>query len=200
MELLLLKRGLVKAALPMIIAFAALVPGACQDRLVYHPDKVLVSTPAAIGLEYQDVTVRTADGVLVNAWWIPSAGQRYAVLFCHGNAGNISHRLDTIRILHGLRLGVFIFDYRGFGRSEGSPSEEGTYRDAAAVWGYMTRTLEIRPCEIIVMGRSLGAAVAAWVAEKKEPAMLVLESGFFSVKDMVRHHCPLVPGRPAVFV
>jgi hypothetical protein len=106
-----------------------------QPRLLYLPDvpgRELETTPAAIGLAYEDVALQTADGVRLHAWFIPVPEPRATVLFCHGNAGNISHRLGTIRLLHSLGLQVLILDYRGYGQSEGVPSEAGTYRDVDA--------------------------------------------------------------------
>lgn len=165
----------------------------CQNAFVYHPDRKLVADPAAVDLSFIEKSITTEDGVIINAWWIPAERPRFSVLFCHGNAGNISHRLDTIKILHGLGLGVLIFDYRGFGLSGGAPSEQGTYKDVYAVWKHMTGEMNIPQERIIIMGRSLGAAVAAWLASKARPAMLVLESGFYSMKEIARHYCSLCP-------
>jgi len=93
---------------------------------IYFPYRTIESTPDAVGLRYDDVYFKTSDGVRLNGWFIPAGDPpRATVLFCHGNAGNISHRFDTIRIFNDLGLNVFIFDYRGYGRSKGLPSEKG---------------------------------------------------------------------------
>jgi len=117
------------------------------------------------------------------------------ILFCHGNAGNISHRLESIQIFHRLGLNVFIFDYRGYGRSEGKPSEIGTYRDVEAVWQYLVEERQVSPNRIVVFGRSLGGAVAAWSANRHTPGALILESAFTSVPDIAAKLYPYLPVR-----
>ena len=105
-----------------------------QSRYIYFPERVLSADPDSIGLPFESVSLETTDGVKLAGWFIPSEGARGVILFFHGNAGNISHRLDSIRIFHQLGLDVFIFDYRGYGQSEGKPTEAGTYKDAEAAW------------------------------------------------------------------
>jgi hypothetical protein len=169
-----------------------------QPRLLYYPDlpgRDLEATPAATGLAYEDVALQTADGVRLHAWFSPAERPRATLLFCHGNAGNISHRLDSIRLLHKLGLQVLIFDYRGYGRSEGVPSEAGTYRDADAAWRYLREERGIAAGEIVVFGRSLGAAVAADLASRVQPAAVILESAFTSVPDMAAAIYPWLPVR-----
>ncbi len=169
-----------------------------QARLLYYPDlpgRELVATPAAIGLEYEPVTLLTGDGVSLSAWFIPHASGRGTLLFLHGNAGNISHRLDSIRLFHQLGLAVFILDYRGFGDSQGSPSEAGTYLDATAAWRHLTEQRRIAPREIVVFGRSLGAGIAAELAARTRPAALIMESAFTSVPDMAASLYPWLPVR-----
>ncbi len=117
------------------------------------------------------------------------------ILFCHGNGGNISHRLDSIQLFHRLGLSTFIFDYRGYGLSEGSPAEKGTYLDAEAAWNYLIRQRKVEPKKIIVFGRSLGGAVAAWLAQGHTPRMLIIESTFTSVKDLAGKFYPYFPVR-----
>jgi uncharacterized protein len=169
-----------------------------QPRLLYYPDmpgRELEATPAVVGLAYEEVALQTSDGVRLHAWFIPVEQPRASVLFCHGNAGNISHRLDSIRLLHSLGLQVLIFDYRGFGKSEGSPSEAGTYRDVDAAWHHLLDVRGIPAGEIIVSGRSLGAAVAADLASRTRPAAVILESAFTSVPDMAAEIYPWLPVR-----
>ncbi len=169
-----------------------------QPRLLYYPDmpgRELEATPAAIGLAYESVELQAGDGVRLHAWFIPAEHPRATVLFCHGNAGNISHRLDSIRLLHSLGLQVLIFDYRGYGESLGSPSEAGTYRDVDAAWRYLLDVRGIPAGEIIIFGRSLGAAVAADLASRTLPAAVILESAFTSVPDMATGIYPWLPVR-----
>ncbi len=167
-----------------------------QSRMLYYPNmpgRELTATPADIGLEYQDVSLITEDGIELYGWFIPGSEQRRTLLFFHGNAGNISHRLESIQLFHRLGLNVFIFDYRGFGRSAGSPTEQGTYMDAEAAWSYLTKTRALDASEIIVFGRSLGGAIATWLASRHSPAMLILESTFTSVPAMARRFYPFLP-------
>jgi uncharacterized protein len=166
-----------------------------QSRMVYFPTRAIEATPADVGLAYQDAWMTTDDGVRLHGWWVPHEEARGAVLFLHGNAGNISHRLGTLQTLHRLGLSTLIPDYRGYGRSEGRPSETGTYRDAAAAWGYLTDTLEVPPDRIVLFGRSLGGAVAAERAEHGGAAGLILESTFTSVPDLGAEIYPWLPVR-----
>jgi len=169
-----------------------------QGHLLYFPGAAgrdLSPTPAAIGLEYEDVTLRTVDGIDIHGWFLPADNARGALLFLHGNAGNISHRLDSLLIFHDLGLAVFIIDYRGYGRSKGKPSEQGTSLDAEAAWQYLVDERGISADDIVVFGRSLGAAVAAHLAAVRQPGALVVESGFTSVPDMAAAQYPFFPIR-----
>ena len=173
----------------------------------------MIATPDQYGMQYEDLTLTTEDGVKISAWYVhapePAKGQADSipassdsaqqsgdvVLFCHGNGQNISFRLESVRIFHNMGLSVLIFDYRGYGRSEGSPSEEGTYADARAAWDYLVHTRKIPPPRIIVFGRSLGGAVAAHVAKEHAPKALILESTFTSVPDYASDIYPFLPVR-----
>jgi hypothetical protein len=157
-----------------------------QDKLVYHPVRGIDVTPEAAGLDFEEVSFAAADGVKLHGWFIPAENPRAVILHCHGNAGNISHRLELLRICHDLGLSTFIFDYRGYGRSEGTPTEDGTYLDAEAAWKYLTETRKVPPGEIIFHGQSLGGAVAANLASKHTPRALILESTFTSIPDWTR--------------
>lgn len=164
-----------------------------QDRFVYYPFSSLAATPERIGLEYEDVYLDTSDGERLHGWFIPSGQSDTTLLFLHGNAGNISHRLDSIRIFHDMGLNVFIPDYRGYGKSSGRPSEQGTYRDARAAWDYLVGVRGIPADRIVLFGRSLGASVAAWLASETAPAALILESAFTSVRAMGKKLYPYLP-------
>ncbi|HSW64370.1 MAG TPA: alpha/beta hydrolase [Dissulfurispiraceae bacterium] len=167
---------------------------AMQGEMIYFPDTKLTATPNNIGLDYESVTLSTADGLGISAWFVPAPEARATLLFCHGNAGNISDRLDSIRIMHSLGLNVLIFDYRGFGQSQGSPDEQGTYADAEAAWHYLITTRKIAPQKVVIFGRSLGSAVAAETAMRHPDAGgLILESGFTSIADMGKKILPYLP-------
>jgi fermentation-respiration switch protein FrsA (DUF1100 family) len=155
-----------------------------QNRLVYFPLGRLALTPAARGLAYEDVWLETSDGVKLFGWFIPAEPARGVLLFFHGNAGNISHRLESIEQFHRVGLSVFIIDYRGYGRSEGRPSEQGTYLDAEAAWRYLVEARQVAPEKIVFFGRSLGGAVATRLAQDHPPAALIIESTFTSIPDM----------------
>ncbi len=164
-----------------------------QSRMVYVPHQELVASPGDIGLDYQEVYLDTPDDVLVHGWFVPAKEEKGVVLFCHGNAGNISHRLTTLDFLHSLDMSVFIFDYRGFGKSSGSPDEEGTYTDVQAAWNHLTREKGYDPGEIFIMGRSLGGAVAAELTVHQKPAGVILESTFQSIPELGRDLMPFLP-------
>ena len=158
------------------------------DRLmIYFPERAIAATPADVGLAYSDVYLTTGDGVRIHAWHVPGES-RTTLLWLHGNAGNISHRVDNIAVLNELTgLSVLIVDYRGYGLSEGSPSENGLYLDAEAALKYLTSEVGLDPVEdIVLFGRSLGVGVAAEMATRHSVRCVILESGFTSVMDMAK--------------
>ncbi len=162
------------------------------DRImVYFPMRELTSSPSDAGLEYREVYLTTGDGVRIHAWHIPGE-TRTTLLWLHGNAGNISHRVGNIAALNRLTgLGVLIVDYRGYGLSGGSPSERGFYADAEAGFDYLVAEIGLDPEEeIVLFGRSLGVGVAAEMATRHRVRAVVLESGFTSVPDMARVGTP----------
>jgi fermentation-respiration switch protein FrsA (DUF1100 family) len=171
-----------------------------QDKLAYYPQigREIRVTPREHGLDYEALTLASDDGEKLDAWFVPGPGKtpgQPVVLFLHGNAGNISHRMDSIAMFHRLGYGVLIFDYRGYGRSSGKPSEAGLYRDAQAAWDHLTRQRGIAPRHIILFGESLGGALAAWLAAREKPAALVLSSVFTSVPDLAADLYPWLPTR-----
>jgi len=176
------------------LAFAGLLY-VMQDHLVYFPVRELAATPRDRGLEYEEVSLLTEDGVNLHGWFIPTPEARAVLLYFHGNAGNVSHRLERIALFQRLGLSVLIIDYRGYGRSAGRPSEAGTYHDAMAAWRYLTAERGVAPEKIVLFGRSLGAAVAAWLATQTAPGALILESGFTSVPDLGAEVYPWLPVR-----
>lgn len=166
-----------------------------QSRLVYLPWRDLEATPVEVGLSYQEVDFATADGVLLQGWLVPAELPRATVLFCHGNAGNISHFLAPIQVFHSLGLSTLVFDYRGYGKSQGRPTEQGTYLDAEAAWTFLVEKQQLKPEEIVVCGRSLGGPIAAWLAWQHLPRALILEATFTSIPDLARHLYPIFPAR-----
>lgn len=190
--------GILKLVIIIIGAYVALCIYVyyIQSSLIYYPDmpgRNLVATPENIGLAYQDVEIITTDNIKLHGWLIPHDKVKNTVLFFHGNAGNISHRLESIEIFHRLGLNVFIIDYRGYGQSEGKTTEQGTYQDAEAAWKYLHDVQGISGQQIIIFGRSLGASIAARLASKHAPAALIIESGFTSVPAMGQRLYPFLP-------
>ncbi len=179
----------------LTVAAAALVAIGMtfEESLLYFPTRELASSPEAYGLPAEELTLTTEDGARLFGWWIRGEGRR-AILFFHGNAGNAADRLDRAKILHDrFGLDVFLVDYRGYGRSSGSPSEAGLYRDARAVYE-VARARGFSPERIVPFGESLGSAVAVALAAERTCGALVLETPFLSIRAMARHHYPLVPG------
>ena len=166
-----------------------------QSGMMYHPVKEIYQTPAALGLEFEEVAFISQNGSEITGWYVPANGAKATVLFSHGNAGNISGRLETLRILNSLNLNVLIYDYQGYGNSEGKSSEETTYQDAMAAWDFLNQNKQIPAAEIILMGRSLGGAVSAWLASKTKPAALILESTFTSAEELAAELYPIFPVR-----
>ena len=158
------------------------------DRfMVYFPEREIHITPSEVGLEYSDVFLTTSDGLRIHAWYVPGESNT-TLLWLHGNAGNISHRVDNIAVLNSLTgIGVLIVDYRGYGLSEGSPSESGLYLDAEAAFAYLVSDLGLdSKQDIVLFGRSLGVGVAAEIATRHAVRCVILESGFTSTIDMAR--------------
>ena len=168
-----------------------------QSHYVYYPDKQVGATPRDVGIAYEDVELLTEDGETLGAWYVPAESTNAAitVLLCHGNAGDIGDRVGSVVTFHNLGYNLLVFDYRGYGRSTGRPSEKGTYMDADAAWRFLTKKKQIPAASIIVFGRSLGGAIGAWLAEHRKPAALVLESAFTSAPDMAKGMFPFLPSR-----
>jgi fermentation-respiration switch protein FrsA (DUF1100 family) len=164
-----------------------------ERSFIYFPDHGLIGDPADFDLPFDDVSFTAEDGVRLHGWFVPGDGD-VTWLWFHGNAGNISYRLENLRLLHDeLGVNVFLFDYRGYGRSEGTPSEEGTYRDGEAALAYVLSRPDVDSQRIVYFGRSLGAGVAVELAIRRPPCALILESPVPSVADLARHHYPFLP-------
>ncbi len=164
-----------------------------QPKMIFFPEKGMFSTPEMIGLKYESVELQSGNDIKIHGWFIPGEGNNGTLIFCHGNAGNISHRLDSIKLFNEMGLNVFIFDYQGYGKSEGKPTENGTYADAQAAWNYLINERKEEPENIIIFGRSLGGAIAAWLAKNTKPRALIVESSFTSVEAIGQRMYPFMP-------
>ncbi|MBW1800828.1 MAG: alpha/beta hydrolase [Deltaproteobacteria bacterium] len=173
------------------IAFYLFYPKV-ENFFVFFPQSSHDFTPEGFHLRYEGVYFRSKDGVKLHGWFFPLEKKSPVILFCHGNAGNISHRLDNIRLLLSYQLAVFIFDYRGFGKSAGRPSEKGIYEDGLAAYEHLVNRSQIPPEQIIPFGRSLGGAVAIEIALKRKVRSVILESAFTSTKDMAKSMIPFI--------
>ena len=163
-----------------------------ERRTLFYPQRTIELLPGEIGLDFEDVFFKTADGLQLNGWFIPTKEAQYTVLFCHGNAGNIGGRLDKLAFFNKLGCNVFIFDYRGYGRSAGIPSEKGLYLDAQAAYDYLL-SRQISSGKIIGYGESLGSAIIIDLASKNKIRALIAESAFSSAKEMARLVYPFIP-------
>ena len=157
-----------------------------QPQMIFFPMGELGQTPEQWGLDYEDVRLTTEDAVQLHGWYIPRQGAEQVLLFFHGNAGNISHRGESVKLFHRLGVNVFIIDYRGYGQSTGNPGEQGLYRDAAAAWRFLTEEKKFAADDVIIFGRSLGGAVAANLAANVQARGLILESTLSSAQDFAR--------------
>ncbi|RJF96656.1 alpha/beta hydrolase [Noviherbaspirillum cavernae] len=180
-------------------AYAALLAGVflLQGSLLYFPDmgRQMLRTPGDVGLDYETVWLTTEDDVRIEAWYIPAPAARGVALLAHGNAGNISHRVDYALLFHRLGYSLLLLEYRGYGRSEGKPSEAGTYADARAAWRHLVTERGFPPERIVLVGESLGGAVVARLAADERPGALVLASSFVSVPELAADLYPWLPAR-----
>lgn len=160
-------------------------------KLIYYPSRY-PSGPWTLqtALRAQDVWLQASDGVKLHAWWIPAPEARFVTLFLHGNAGNISHRADRARVIPAAGSALLLLDYRGYGKSEGAPGEQGLYRDADAAYQFL-RDQGFAASRIVVHGESLGTAVAVELAARRECAGVILEAPFRSIASMA---ATVVPG------
>jgi uncharacterized protein len=166
-----------------------------QNSMVFFPDRNVTVNPSAVGLSWEDARFETEDGKTLHGWYIPNEDSDVVFLFSHGNAGNISHRIGFIDLLHDKGISTFIYDYRGYGESEGSPTEKGLYKDIRAAWEYLTGELGYDGSQVILFGRSLGGSVSAHLAQSVNPGGLILESTFTSARDVASNIYPFIPSR-----
>lgn len=191
-----------------------------QPKFLYSPVREVPYTPGELDMDFENVIFKSSDGLRLCGWYIPAPSEtrkeksltgsvqaggsfltgpveksKFTVLFCHGNGGNMMHRLDSINIFYNLGLSCFIFDYRGYGHSQGKPSEEGTYLDVEAAYKWLTKEKNMPPDNIIVFGRSLGGSIAAYLASKVKAKALIIESTFTSYADIGKKFYPYMPVR-----
>jgi uncharacterized protein len=171
-----------------------------EKYAIFVPERAIEMTPQSEGIAYEDVWFAAQDGVKLHGWLVPAPEARFTLVWFHGNAGNISHRVDNIKSLH-RRLSrpwlpsIFIFDYRGYGRSDGSLSdlsEEATYRDGDGALAYLRGRQDLAHTKLVYFGRSLGSAIAVEMARHQAPAGLILETPLTSIKDMARIALPFL--------
>ncbi len=190
------------------------MPSLLEKRYIYFPKREHVGSPDRWGLAFEEVRFPAADGVRLHGWFVPGSGEATTPvipapvsstgqalsrnpstwLWFHGNGGNISHCLEDLALFHAnLGVNIFLVDYRGYGLSDGQPSEKGTYLDARGALDYLLSRQDVNPDWIVYFGRSLGSAVAVWLATEHMPRGLILESPFASVRDMTKLAFPFLP-------
>jgi fermentation-respiration switch protein FrsA (DUF1100 family) len=177
------------------IIVSSLVLLLLEEKFIYHPSKYPDGNwqPESYGLSAEECFFMSDDNVRLHGWFFSTENPGGTLLWFHGNAGNITHRLDNVRRLLALDVNIFIFDYRGYGKSEGSPSEKGLYADGLAAYDYLVGSRKIDPTSIILFGRSMGAVVAVHAAANRPCRGLVVESGFSSARDMAKTLFPVLP-------
>jgi fermentation-respiration switch protein FrsA (DUF1100 family) len=166
------------------------------NQFVYRPDATYAPpgfTPADLGLVYEEVAPETADGLTLSGWYLPAAKPTHSLLYCHGNAGDIRDWVHATPPFIEADISVLIFDYRGYGRSEGQPSEAGLYLDGEAFWAWLKGRAESDGLPASILGKSLGSAVACSLAAKRQPMSLVLDSAFTSMREVVAQNTPWLP-------
>ncbi|MBI4057462.1 MAG: alpha/beta hydrolase [Elusimicrobia bacterium] len=164
---------------------------------LYHPERQIFATPIHLKMPFEEVILKTTDGISLNGWYIPASSPtnlgRVTLLYCHGNAGNISHRLEHILFFHQLGLNTLIFDYRGYGKSEGAPSEKGTYQDAWNAYRYLLEHKKVEPSNVVIYGESLGAAIAIDLASQINTGALITLGAFTSTIGIGQDLYPHLP-------
>ena len=189
---------MLRVASGLVIAYLLLVGCAMvfEERLIFVPSRYPSGNWHPLGVQCEDVAFATEDGVRLHGWYCPVPRPRGVFLMCHGNAGNITHRVDRILTWQRtLTVSVFVFDYRGYGRSAGHPNEPGVYSDARAAYRWLTADKSIAPDDVVFFGESLGAAVALQLATEVPPRALILESPFTSAVEMGQRAFPWLPVR-----
>lgn len=166
-----------------------------QDDFLYQTSDHIKADPGDIWYEFDDLYIETPDGETLNAWWIPQENytEKLTIFYCHGNSLNIGNYLTPSKILFEQGYNVFIFDYRGYGRSTGETDEEGTYIDVKTCYSYMLENYNLTPNQTVVYGRSMGGPIAAYLMNFYTPAALVLESTFTTCDKEAEYIAPWIP-------
>lgn len=196
-----LGRLLRRIAVPVLLAYIMVLGAAMfvENALIYFPVRYPEGDWNPREIRFEDARFQAADGTRLHGWYVPRQNARAAVLFCHGNGGNLSHRIDALVMLnHRVGVSVLIFDYRGYGRSEGKPNEAGVLADARAARAWLAAREKISAADVVLMGESLGGAVAVDLAAHDGARALVLESAFNSLPDVAAYHYPWLPVRWAM--
>lgn len=164
-----------------------------EGNAIFFPSKQITLTPDRVGLSFDDVYLTTSDGIKINAWLLKNPQAKATLIYAHGNAGAMSDRLMKIKYFHDLGLNVIVFDYRGFGKSEGSPSEQGVYLDALTVYDYLKTRADLNTMPIIAYGASMGGVVAVDLATKRPVNVLIVDSSITSGLEVARKLYPYIP-------
>jgi len=194
-------------SLSIAVALVVIYLRYIEKRSLFYPSREIEYLPKGSGMDFEDVFFKTPDNLELNGWFVPAKDAACTVLFCHGNAGNISHRLAKLSFFQALGCNIFIFDYRGYGKSKGAPSEKGLYNDVQGAYNYLlsrkdrpSPTFEgkalsrkIAPGQIIGYGESIGGAVIIDLASKDRLAALIIDSSISNAKDMVKIIYPFLP-------
>lgn len=172
-----------------------LVARLLEKRLVFVPSREMTSHPGTVGLAYEELFLTASDGARLRAWWLPGPSAESPVILClHGNGGNLSNRTDKMRLFHDAGAAQLWLDWRGYGESDGRPSETGLYRDALAGWAWLNAVKFVPAARLALYGESLGCGPAIELATRVPAAGLVVDSGFTSIPEMARR---VLPGLPA---
>lgn len=173
----------------LLYAYSAYI----ERKVLFYPMRQIEMAPKDVGLQYEDVYFKADDGAKLNGWLIKKEGANAVVLFCHGNAGNISHRIEKIGIFNKLGVSMFIFDYRGYGRSNGRPSEQGLRKDGLAAYNYIKFRHDMKDAKVVLYGESIGGGVAVYLASEGYGDALITEDTFTSIRDMTKLSLPFIP-------
>ena len=179
--------------LSVIIVLFLILVRYLENTSVFYPERALVATPESLGLPFENVAITTQDHVKLHGWLIKAPSSKATFIFFHGNAGNISGRLEKIDFLHKIGVNILIIDYRGYGKSEGRPTEEGIYKDATAAYDYLLQREDMKGQNIISYGVSLGGVVAVDLAVARPVSCVILDSTFSSAADMAKKIYPFIP-------
>jgi fermentation-respiration switch protein FrsA (DUF1100 family) len=190
------KKMILRTLIAAVLAAVAVLLVAClaKNSFIFYPRKGIELSPASIGWEFYDIFLETEDGIKINAWHLPSSEGRETILLLHGNGGNLTEMMGRVIVFRKMGFGILAIDYRGFGLSEGSPSEEGIYRDAEAAYEYLVDGKGLDPEDIIIYGFSLGGGAAAYLAEKRidGKSALILDSTFTNLEEAAKGENPIL--------